>query len=987
MNWKKIISLLIVAVFVLSALAAISGQTRAQEGQYVQEIRLEVRTSQSVGIGDTAVGDLDMFIQTVPGNTYEGISDDWKSNLGTARSVGSYNNLFFNPYFDTELEEPVAQPGGNWEFNPFGDRQIRRATQWLIDREHIIEDMYGGYGMARYTPIGPNDPGYNEYIRPVVEDMGITVTGDRDRASDMIQEAMEYWEENLETGELRREDGMWQYRGPDQDWETITIEAIIRIEDERRMIGEYFCDLLEDEGFDTNRNFWDRRQAIVTAFYSDPADMQYHFYTGGWLASTAAKYQYWAMPQMYSPFYAYMPGSQIPGLWQYEDASLEMGEINETVAELDEVGEALYLQRVEDEEEYWELNAEMAEMGMMESVRVFIMDSLDFYPYNAERVGAFATDAVTGYSDIYTMRTMKTEDGSFVGGQFSSEGNLYMDNWNNYGGLSDVYGQQQKRLTHDYGVYYHPSTGEPIDMRAETNVEHDFNWEEGELEKNVDVPEEAVVYDPLENEWEEVGGDVKAASAVTYDWNFDEVTQNWHSGHEMTNMDIAHVLGFMWRTAYETAEEPEWYISEIAGLNRPWLENIQGIEWHGEREGFTVYGDYAFPIESMISQYYSVSHYEPWQVTHAAMHNVVGSEYAPGDTTYGWSTGTAEEWIHFLSASHADDFVDTLQNMVDAGIDGIPPYLREDNGLPFGYNESDLDRFEDEVQAIADFVDEYRHINIGNGPFMVTDFDEDDMTMSFERFSQEDGYPWPEDYWEDKLIVRRLEFTGITSPSVINQGDAVDVSASGRIVETYPQRLRRSPTDDDNATVGWRLEDADGNLVEEGDATFSNGRYGFELSSSLTEGLEAGSYSLVVSGSIPAQVVDSSWSRTIIVEEDEEPTPGISVSNFEVDPDSGTAPLEVTITATVTNDGEEAQDVSVLVDGSAIETVTVNAGDSEDIDVDHTFEEAGDYEVQIGDQTTTVSVEAEAETPGFTLGLLVISAAIALVVYHKKRRK
>ncbi|MFO7991287.1 MAG: ABC transporter substrate-binding protein [Thermoplasmata archaeon] len=980
MNWKKIISLLIVAVFVLGSFAAITGQARAQD-EYVQEIVLEVRTSQSVGIGDTAIGELDMFIQTVPGSTYEGISDDWKENLGTARSVGSYNNLYFNPYFDRDLDEPVAEVGGTYEFNPFGETQIRRAVQWLIDRQLIIEDMYGGYGMARYTPIGPNDPGYNQYIRPEVEDMGLTLTGDQQKASDMIQEAMEYWEENLETGALRKEGDYWQYQPPGGDWEDVEIEGLIRTEDERRLIGDYFSDLLEDEGIKVHKNYWDRRQAIAVAFYSNPADMQFHFYTGGWLASTAAKYQYWSMPQMYSPFYAYMPGSQIGGLWQYEEESLEMGELIDRPAQLDEKGTQLSTMDVANEEEYWELNAEVAEIGMMESVRVFIMDSLDFYPYNIDKVGAFATDAVTGYSDVFTIRTMMTSDGTFTGGQYSSEGALYMDNWNRIGGSSDVYGQQQKRLTHDYSVFYHPSKGEPIDFRAETDVLTDGA---GDMVGEHDVPSDAVLYNPATNEWEEVGDGVTSATAATYDWNFNETTQKWHSGHEMSNRDIAHWLGFIWRACYETADEPDFYISEMASVTRPWLENVKGIQWNGAEDEFTIYGDYSFPIESMIANYYSISPMEPWQVIESAQQCVLDSDYAvTSEGSYDWSSGQADNWIHWLSTSQSNDFVDTLEEMVNG--DFVPYQLLADRGLPFGYESAD--DYSDEVDAIGSFVSDYGHINIGNGPFMITEEDPDDMVMKLDRFNVDDGYPFPDDYWEDKLLVRRLEMVSIDSQRLVDKGDTISASAGGRILETYPESIRRIPQAGDNAEVGWILEDRDGNLADEGDAELSGGEFVFEIS---TDDLEAGSYTIIVSGAIPGQVVESSWDRAVFIQEEGgvEPEPGITVTDLNVEPSSGKEPLDVVITATVTNEDEETRSVSILIDGSVETTMDIGANESEDIEYEHTFEDSGDYTVQIGDQTTTVSVEAEKaddDTPGFTFALLGVAAVAAVLIYRKKR--
>jgi len=76
--------------------------TLSEDSQYIQRKTLEVRTELETGIGDTAVGDLDVFIHSVEGQLYDGISDDWKEQLGTWKSSGSYNNFLFNPAYDKD---------------------------------------------------------------------------------------------------------------------------------------------------------------------------------------------------------------------------------------------------------------------------------------------------------------------------------------------------------------------------------------------------------------------------------------------------------------------------------------------------------------------------------------------------------------------------------------------------------------------------------------------------------------------------------------------------------------------------------------------------------------------------------------------------------------------------------------------------------------------------------------------------------------------
>lgn len=439
MNWKKLVSLLIVSVFVFSALAAVNSPAKAQEGQFVDSITIEVRTSQQTALGEVATRDLDVFMQTVPGSTYESLSDSWKEQMNTWKSIGSYNSQFYNPAHTVSPYEVEIE--GQYQFNPFAIKKIRQAQNFLIDRGMIADEIYDGYAEARYLWIGQSGPGYDQYFRQIQEDLGWTRSGEKQKGLDMVQDAMESARDDpaLE-GQLQQGgDGFWEYRpSSGGSFEDIEITGITRTEDEREEIGEYQTRLLEDCGFQVDNRKMDRTAYGAIVWSSPPENLQWQFYTGGWLASAAQYYQDVVPAQMHSGWYGYMPGGFVPtadyrygyyangNSWDNppDDESIEFYG-NRTLARLTS---DLYNGWVNDIDEYWNGMVEATRMGAEQSVRCFITSTIDYYAYDKNEIISAATDVVTGWSDVFTPRTMKTVDGTLTAAQYSSQGALYMDN-------------------------------------------------------------------------------------------------------------------------------------------------------------------------------------------------------------------------------------------------------------------------------------------------------------------------------------------------------------------------------------------------------------------------------------------------------------------------------------------------------------------------------------------------------------------------------
>ena len=86
-------------------------------------------------------------------------------------------------------------------------------------------------------------------------------------------------EEMQELGAVKV-NGVWHYNG-----EPVEIIVLIRVEDERREVGDYLASLLEDLGFVVDRQYKTAARRPPIWISSDPNEGLFHIYTGGWVST------------------------------------------------------------------------------------------------------------------------------------------------------------------------------------------------------------------------------------------------------------------------------------------------------------------------------------------------------------------------------------------------------------------------------------------------------------------------------------------------------------------------------------------------------------------------------------------------------------------------------------------------------------------------------------------------------------------------------
>ncbi|MEM4281072.1 MAG: ABC transporter substrate-binding protein, partial [Candidatus Caldarchaeum sp.] len=292
-------------------------------------------------------------------------------------SYGLYFELTFNP---VGPEFPATG-----KLNPFSVPRIREAINYLVDRNYIASEIMGGLGVPRYTALAPSFPDYGRYadlLRGIEREYAYNF----DKARTIVGEEM------TKLGAQLR-DGKWYYKG-----EPVTLIFLIRVEDQRRQIGDYVASQLEKLGFTVDRQYKTSREASPIWIRGNPADGKWHLYTGGWITTSVDRDEGSNFGAFYTP-----RGDPAP-LWQAYKPD----------PEFDRVAAKLWNREYKSIEERNELMKRAITLSMKDSVRVWLIHQTA--PWPARKDVQLTYDLAGGYSGArlwpYTLRYVDKVGGS-----------------------------------------------------------------------------------------------------------------------------------------------------------------------------------------------------------------------------------------------------------------------------------------------------------------------------------------------------------------------------------------------------------------------------------------------------------------------------------------------------------------------------------------------------------------------------------------------
>src|SRR5690606_6145127 len=163
-SWLVCLTLIAALVFALGA----SAQVR--NGAWVDEVIITEEANSTTAVTRLDVGEIDLYAYTVTdASLFAQVQAN--PNLAYSLTYGSFNELTFN------VAGPVFE--GTGKLNPFAVARVREAMNWLIDRDYIVQEIFGGMGVPRYTVFNTVFPDYAR-VADVARAIELTYAPDRD---------------------------------------------------------------------------------------------------------------------------------------------------------------------------------------------------------------------------------------------------------------------------------------------------------------------------------------------------------------------------------------------------------------------------------------------------------------------------------------------------------------------------------------------------------------------------------------------------------------------------------------------------------------------------------------------------------------------------------------------------------------------------------------------------------------------------------------
>jgi len=803
MNKKLFVNTVLLTLMMTMAIPMVSVSVLAQEaprGPWVDEIVFSTVESDAQAIDMLKAGEINAYFY---GLTDPELFETVKASpeLWYAISYGSYNELTFNP---VGPEFPATG-----KLNPFSVPRIREAMNWLLDRRYMAEEICGGLAVPRWIAIPPSFPDYARLV-DTARKIEIEYSYDFEKAKAVITEEMEKLGAELVGGK-------WHYKG-----EPVEIIMLIRIEDERRDLGDYVASQLEKIGFTVDRQYKTSKEASPIWMLGDPADGKWHIYTGGWVTTVISRDESENFDFFYTP-----RGLPTP-LWQAYTPD----------PEFDEVSLRLSTKDYKTWEERNELMARALELSMKDSVRVWLVNSITAW---VARKGLEVTcDLAGGFYGArmypYTIR-FRDQVGGTV--KIATQEEILVDPWNPVGGTNWIYDQMIIRPTYDSCLISDPFTGlywPQLIKKAEVYVERGLpvtktlDWVSLEFVDKIEVPTDAWYgWNATTQEIVTAPENTTAKAKVVVYFNDDLFSRKYHDGTEMSLADFVfnYIIGF-----------------DVADPASPIYDESQVPAFEAFREifrGFRIVNE-----DPLVAEYYTNLMYPDaeWIVTSAVdwfdpemdfgpspWHTVAIGCLAEEKNLLAFTADKAEklgvEWMSYV----AGPSIPILKNMLDEAL--TTEFIPYENVLGKYISK---DEAAARYEALKAWYEAKGHFHVGNGPFYIESVDPTAKIVVIKAFRE---YADRADKWAG-FGEPKLPETSISGPSAVVQGlrseFTVEINYKGKPYRT-----------DELEFVKYIMIDPSGKVATVGTATpIADGQWKIILSSEDTSLLPTGSNKIEV---------------------------------------------------------------------------------------------------------------------------------------------
>lgn len=773
-----------------------------RKGAWVDKVVFTSIDQAEAAVKQLQAGEIDVYAFGVSDPAvFDEVKGD--SSLSYTSSFGTYNELTFNP---------VGPEFNDGRLNPFSDPKIREAMNWLIDRNYIVQEIYGGLAKAKLTTLNSAFPDYARYA-DVLAQLETEYAYNPDKAKEIITTEMEGM------GAALSADGKWTYKD-----QTITIIFLIRVEDNRRQIGDYVSNQLETIGFTVDRQYKTSPEASAIWVRGNPADGQFYIYTGGWITTAISRDDGSNFSFFYTPRDYPIP------LWQaytpdpaFDAVALKLR--NNDFASMDE-------RRT--------LFSEALPMSLKDSVRVWIVDQLAFSPQKANITVAYDLAGGVEGSSLwpYTIRFQGQEGGTVRIAQSA----ILADPWNPIAGSNWIFDQMPERATGDRGMLTDPYTGlgwpqriESLDVTVKEGlpVAKTLDWVTLETAPSIEVPSDAwVTWDPV-NETFITASDYYTQTetanrkmVVTYPSDL-WTTVKWHDGSPLTMGDF--IMGMIMNWATGEPDSPIYDDSQA--------ETLSAFQSHFK--GFRITSTDPLVIETYDDQF-SLDAEDPlfiytWWPNYAygpaAWHNLAIGVRAEMTGTLAFSSAKADalkvEWMSYI----AGPSLDILKHELDGAT--------AENYIPFAPTMSQYVTADEATLRWKNLNNWYKtqgNFWLGTGPFYLDKAYPIEASMTLSHF---DDFVDTAGKW-DRFGAPKIAAAEIDGPGQVAIG-------SDATFDVYVTFDGEPYANSDIESVSYLLFDATGAFVTSAVATaVEDGHFQAVLSADVTSKLTAGSNKLVV---------------------------------------------------------------------------------------------------------------------------------------------
>lgn len=793
----------------------------AQKGAYPDTIYYNVKMAEEIAVKDVVEGLSDIYMSSLSANLYKGLDQTSKDKLEVYTVPSGSWNFLFNPYPNKEPYQ--VKKGDKVYFNPFANKEIRYAINFLVNRKYIVDEIQGGSGGVAFTPATPGQP--NAWrLELTAQKLGFTPEGDKEKALKIIEEEMKKSSEMKENkGRLIKKGKYWHF-----DNEPLTIKFLMRVDDPegRLKLGNYFSDVIDEIGFVVERLQWDRIKCINTVYYDNPENYNWNIYTEGWMAGST--YIWWStgVMQHLTAEYGNMPGWGESSWWNYKNDKIK------PIAQDILNGNILTI------EEYWEKLLKVTELGLEDAVRVFISYQNDYYVTNKARIKERLPYGLGDGLNLWSIENAKTDDKILKILQKSASGGLFMSPWDPIGanGFSDSFSINVVTPIFDREVFQTPF-GTPLERRAKliNTKSEPYRDSEGTLKGTINVDEKAVNYDVNTHSYKEVGKGKKAVTESTYKLSFGK----WHHGREININDYIYADAFVYEWTYKTDDNDKTYNSQYSLYFKDGIEKA-AVGWKINKDNtVTVWSNSYFPSPIELERAAGAPSLKviasakpgiavPWEINEA-ISLLVSEEKSKSGTVYGFTQKEGVSPIDLKSEKFVNDLAEKLNEMI------------EKKHIPIMFKG-----IIDEKEAVKNYemalkwIKNKKHAVIGYGSYYLEKIDSSVGFVELKAFRDE-KYPFEAGQFEKDYRKKLIKIDYVSYPDAVSIEEDIEIDIT--LSESIFPDIKSIPASESD--VNLYIISENGEYIIKGEKVIK-GKSKVKISKEIIEKIESGSIKFVI---------------------------------------------------------------------------------------------------------------------------------------------